>query len=189
MTLITFIAWSLLVSWPASASERAARGREQPPSIVQRLLGDWRGTGTVTGRASEITLQWTLDLGGSFVHLRFRNAMAADATRPAQVFEGRGYYRLPGGAGATSGTGTWIDSRGLILPVSVTISADAFQSDWGAENTERGRTIYRLTGDGALEVTDFVRAADDTYREFGRSVLRRVPVTGGADNLSGAQRE
>jgi hypothetical protein len=143
------------------------------PPVVNALIGDWRGTGTVTGRAADITMQWSLDLGGAFVHLRFRNVMAADADRPAQLFEGRGYYRIAGGAAATAGTGTWIDSRGVIFPVAVTISADGVQSDWGSETTERGRTVYRVTPQGALEVTDFVRAADGTYREFGRSELRR----------------
>jgi hypothetical protein len=170
--------WTVVVGLmafaPISGGVAAPDAQGQLPVVVQRLLGDWRGTGTVSGRASEISMQWSLDLGESFVHLRFRNMMAADEKRAAQVFEGRGYYRLPGGAAAASGTGTWIDSRGAIFPVTVTFTAEAFQSDWGAETTERGRTIYRPAGDGTLEVTDLVRATDGTYREFGRSVLRAL---------------
>ena len=67
--------------------------------------------------------------------------------RPAEVFEGHGYYRLAS-ASATEGTGTWIDSRGVIFPVTVTVTADALTSDWGNPSTERGRTVYRLADTG-----------------------------------------
>jgi hypothetical protein len=98
--------------------------------------------------------------------------MAASASRPAEVFEGHGYYRVT--SAPAGGSGTWIDSRGLIMPVRVTISDDSFTSDWGGEGTEAGRTVYRLTGAHALEVVDFVRGADGAYKEFGRSQLGRT---------------
>jgi ribosomal protein S16 len=143
------------------------------PAIVARLLGTWRGAGIVTGRASEMTMTWERAVGGAFLHLRFRNAMAASATRPAEVFEARGYYRVVAASGTTAGTGTWIDSRGLILPVRVTVESDALTSDWGGSGTETGRTVYRLTSATTLEVVDSVRTATGEYREFGRTTLTR----------------
>jgi hypothetical protein len=141
------------------------------PPLSARLVGTWRGSGVVTGRASEITMTWERTVGDAFLHLRFRNAMAASSTRPAEVFEGHGYYRVA--ADGTSCTGTWIDSRGLILPVACTVATDTFTSDWGGPGTEAGRTRYQIAAAGTLEVTDFVRLPDGQYREFGRSTLRR----------------
>jgi hypothetical protein len=86
------------------------------------------------------------------------------------VFEGHGYYQL---TRADGGAGTWFDSRGYMLPVRATLDAQAFTSEWGGAGTEQGRTIYQLVEADVLEVTDFVRATDGTYREFGRSRLRR----------------
>jgi hypothetical protein len=156
---------------PALASSAGVNQRPLPPVLTQ-LLGEWRGTGVVTGRASEVTMTWSRDVGDAFVHLRFRNAMAEGGGRPAQVFEGRGYYRSAS-ATAMGGAGTWIDSRGFIFPVAFTISADALTSEWGTASTERGRTVYRLTPTGTLEVIDFVRLPDGQYREFGRTELKR----------------
>jgi len=156
-----------------SASESSAGGDQTPlPPVLTQLLGEWRGSGVVTGRASEMTMAWSRDVGGAFVHLRFRNAMAEGGGRPAQVFEGRGYYRAAP-ATASNGTGTWLDSRGMIFPVAFTLSPDALTSDWGGASTERGRTVYRLTPAGTLEVIDFVRLSDGQYREFGRAELKR----------------
>jgi hypothetical protein len=168
------LALSAIVVCPASAGD----GQATSPDLGSRLVGTWRGEGMVTGRASRIVMTWERIMNGAFLHLSFRNEMAASASRPAEVFEGRGYYRFAAAtttapAGQRGGTGTWIDSRGLILPLMFATTADALTSDWGTEGTERGRTTYRFTGPDALEVIDLVRTADVTYREFGRSVLGR----------------
>jgi hypothetical protein len=73
-----------------------------------------------------------------------------------------------------NGRGTWIDSRGVVLPVVVTVGGDSLTSDWGDDRTEMGRTVYRLVDAGTLEVVDAVRQPDGQYREFGRSVLKRL---------------
>ena len=144
----------------------------QEPAVVGTLVGEWSGRGTVTGRASSITMTWSREPGAAFLHLRFRNAMAASASRPEEVFEGRGYYLVRARAPAM---GTWIDSRGAIFPVTFTATAETLTSDWGGEGTERGRTVYRVRDGGVLEVIDFVRGADGQYKEFGRTVLERRP--------------
>jgi len=143
--------------------------RTEPP-VVTALLGDWRGTGVVNGQPSTIAMTWDRAVGEAFVRLRFRNEMAAGGGRPAAVFEGHGYYHV---ARADGGPGTWFDSRGYMLPVRVTLDAQVFTSDWGGPTTEQGRTTYRLVEMDVLEVTDFVRVDDGSYREFGRSRLTR----------------
>jgi hypothetical protein len=118
---------------------------------------------------------WERALGGAFVRLRFRNEMAAGSGRPAEVFEGHGYYRMaPGGL---DGTGAWFDSRGAVFPVRVTLGDDRLTSDWGGAGGEQGRTVYRLAAADTLEVIDAVRGAGGDLREFGRSRLSRVGAT------------
>lgn len=176
MTHLYLLTLAAALSAPVAASPLDAR-QSALPEVMTRLLGDWRGSGVITGRASALTLSWSRDLGDAFVHLRFRNEMAEGGGRPAAVFEGRGYYRAAS-ATAVAGTGTWIDSRGFILPVVTALSPDALTSDWGDASTERGRTVYRLTPAGTLEVIDFVRMPDGQYREFGRSELTRSAAPG-----------
>ena len=141
------------------------------PGPVDRLMGSWRGSGVVLGRASSITMTWEAAVGDAFVRLRFRNEMAAGAGQPATVLEAHGYYRV--GGGPMNGRGTWIDSRGVVLPVAIAMSGDTLTSDWGDERTEVGRTVYRLTGPDTLEVVDAVRTPGGLYREFGRATLGR----------------
>jgi hypothetical protein len=45
---------------------------------------------------------------------------------------------------------------------------------WGTEDTERGRTSYRLTATG-LEVTDEVMTEEGGWRVFGRAQLTPEP--------------
>jgi hypothetical protein len=145
----------------------AGQGSNDP--LVKRLLGTWRGSGTVTGRASQVTMTWDTTLGGAFLQLRFRNEMAASATRPAEVFEGHAFYRLAGKLGTS---GTWLDSRGVTFSLTVTATDTTLTGDWEGVK-EAGRTRYHLVADQTLEVTDFVRGADGAYKEFGRTSLRR----------------
>jgi hypothetical protein len=133
------------------------------------LLGDWRGTGVVSGQASSVTMTWTHEPGPRVLHLRFRNDLAGG--RGAQTFEGRGYYRLGPEPGV--GAGIWIDSRGLFLPVATSITADSLTSEWGSETTERGRTVYRFVDADTLEVVDWVRTPNGDLREFGRVRVTR----------------
>lgn len=146
--------------------------RAQEPPVVAALIGEWSGSGTVTGRSATVTMVWSREPGAAFLHLRFRNAMAASTSRPAEVFEARGYYVVRPGAPST---GTWVDSRGVIFPLTFAATADTFTTDWGADNTERGRTTYRVRAGGILEVIDYVRGADGEYKEFGRTVLEQKP--------------
>ncbi len=93
---------------------------------------------------------------------------AADGTE--YRFQAHAYYRA-GDDGAI--TGTWLDSRGVTLPLTGTAGEASMDIEWGSEATERGRSRYRITGD-TLEVVDEVLLPDGQWRVFGRSTLRRV---------------
>lgn len=157
---------------PASGAQASATATpSHVAALLDRFAGRWRGQGTVTGRSSDVEMTWEPALQRAFVHLMFRNAMtAADGSRT--IFEARGYYRREA-AGAS--TGVWVDSRGLVLPLQTSASPDTLTSDWGGADTERGRTTYRLVDAATLEVVDAVYGGDGQLREFGRTVLKRIP--------------
>jgi hypothetical protein len=154
---------ALLIAVTAFASTPVAA------DVFEQLVGQWRGGGEVRGMPSEQVMRWGPVLDGGFTRLEFDNTMrAADGSE--YRFQAHAYYRA-GEDGAI--TGTWLDSRGVTLPLAGKADEASLHIEWGSETTERGRTAYRLEGD-TLEVVDEVLLKDGEWREFGRSVLQRV---------------
>ncbi|NNE06711.1 MAG: hypothetical protein HKN15_13400, partial [Xanthomonadales bacterium] len=109
-------------------------------------------------------------LDGAFTRLEFSNSMRGSDGAGFE-FRAHGYYR-PGEDGVISGT--WLDSRGVRLPLSGTSPDDfTLRIEWGSAETEQGRTEYRIDGD-RLQVVDEVLLPDGAWRVFGRSELQRV---------------
>jgi hypothetical protein len=150
---------ALVPAFPASAQEL--------PPAVEALLGDWEGTGTLMGREAHFGMKWELALGGRFVRLTFRNAFVVDGEEQV-VLTAEAFYHV---VSDTALTGTWFDSRGLVLPLAARVETDQLVTAWGDASTERGTTRYRITDDG-VEVVDTV-TTDAGEREFGRAVYRR----------------
>jgi hypothetical protein len=139
--------------------------------LLSRLVGQWSGTGTVLKQASKIEMSWSMELGGQFVRLTFRNQM------PASVFEGHAYYRAvdPPAASKAGGRfrGVWFDTSGMIRPIEAITDGDSLVSKWGTPETEEGETTYRLLPDGKMDVIDRVKGKDGTWRQFGQSGLMK----------------
>ncbi|HEY7741108.1 MAG TPA: hypothetical protein VIB01_10895, partial [Steroidobacteraceae bacterium] len=71
--------------------------------------------------------------------------------------------------------GTWLDSRGITQQIAGGLDeSGALVIQWGSEETERGRSTYRLVED-ALEITDEVVGEDGNWRVFGQTRLTRNP--------------
>ena len=132
--------------------------------LLSRLAGRWTGSGTVLNQPSKISLTWTWELNAQFLRLTFSNEM------PKTTFEGHAYYRPLGGGRYR---GMWFDNAGMLRPLDATRDADALVATWGTPDTEEGETTYRLLSDSEMEVVDRVKSKDGTWREFGRSRLRR----------------
>lgn len=154
----------LLCLVPAGAMAQPAA----PHAALAWLLGSWKGSGSFSGQPTESGLEVTPALGGKFVELSYRFRTAGQ--RPF-TFEGRAFYRR-GGEGAWKAD--WYDSRGMALPIVARLEGSSLTSDWGGPGTEQGRTVYRLLGDGRLEVVDSVLGADGTRREFARNIFARI---------------
>ena len=131
--------------------------------LFARFEGSWNGTGTVLNQPSKISLTWTWELSGQFLRLVFRNEM------PKTTFNGHAYYR-PSGGGYR---GMWFDNAGMFRPLDARRDGDALVSKWGTADTEEGETTYRLVSDSEMEIVDRVKSKDGTWREFGRSKVRK----------------
>jgi hypothetical protein len=147
----------------------------QPPAapaaggVTTRLLGAWQGSGTILGQASTVELQWARVLDGRFVRLTFTSHIGpAPKTRR---FEGHAYYEALANGRFRA---TWFDSSGMTRPISAHVRDDALVSAWGTPETEEGETTYRLVSHTQMEVVDRVKGKDGTWREFGRSMLKRT---------------
>ncbi len=135
-----------------------------PDPLLARFAGAWTGGGTVLNQPSQISATWTWELDGQFLRLTFRNQM------PRTTFEGLAYYR-PSGNGRYRGM--WFDNSGMFRPLDAVRDGEALVTKWGTPDTEEGETTYRLLSDSEMEVVDRVKSKDGTWREFGRSRLRR----------------
>jgi hypothetical protein len=135
-----------------------------PDPLLTRFAGEWTGTGTVLNQASKISIAWTWELNRQFLRLSFRNEM------PKATFEGHAYYRATGDGRYR---GMWFDNAGMFRPLDAKRDGDALVSKWGTPETEEGETTYRLLSDSEMEIVDRVKSEDGTWREFGRSRVRR----------------
>ncbi|HJQ40295.1 MAG TPA: hypothetical protein VKB93_24385 [Thermoanaerobaculia bacterium] len=141
-------------------------------TLPGQLAGAWRGEGTIFGAASSSEMRWEPILGGKFVTLTWRNTWQGRDGKP-QVFEGFGVYKSLGDGKCE---GWWFDSRGVSFPIAATFDGKLLTSQWGSADTESGRTTYRLVEDNLIEVIDFVRSKDGSWKEFARATLKRTSV-------------
>ncbi|HEY7754141.1 MAG TPA: hypothetical protein VH856_10030 [Steroidobacteraceae bacterium] len=161
-----FLLALLLLGSPAARADEA-RTRD----FFAAIAGEWLGSGETLGMASTQRARWEPALDAAFFRFVFDNRMTTSDGKESR-FRAEAFYRV-GGDGAV--TGTWLDSRGMTLPLTGLVDdSGALTIDWGTAETERGRSTYRLL-EGALEVTDEVMNPDGGWRVFGRTVLRRQP--------------
>jgi len=57
-------------------------------------------------------------------------------------------------------------ARPAPVPLALEVRADEVGVAWGPADAPRGRTLYRLTAKGRLEIVDEVRAKDGAWRAF-----------------------
>lgn len=155
------IAAALLLAAPAAAQQRSPPPIRQLPTPLDWLIGSWRGTGTMMGRASEAALEVRPALHGRWLEFSYR----------AGPFEGRAFYRARDDVRYRA---TWFDNRGISFEIEAMVEGQMLTSNWGNADTERGRTVYRLAGDGRLHLTDTVRRPDGSYVPFASHILTRA---------------
>ncbi len=157
----------VLVFLPFGQSSMAT---SQTDDFPKHLLGQWSGEGRSMGMDSRPRMSWERVLADKFVHLHFRNEMK-NAQGKTEVFEGHAYYKT---IGAAKFSGNWFDSGGAAHPIRAVFENNVLTALWGTEETQMGRTIYRIVNDSSVEIVDSVRLNDGTWREFSRTLLKRI---------------
>lgn len=166
--LLVLTLWTL-------AAPLAAQPTPPPPApdpIHDLFAGRWEGTGTILGQPSRVELTVERALDGRFTRLLWLSHIGPPPK--TQRFEGHAYYSRLSPAGQY--TATWFDSTGAVRPVRGGPDGDAaVVAHWGTAETEQGETTYRRLSPDQIEVLDRVLGKNGSWREFGRSTLRRVP--------------
>jgi hypothetical protein len=150
--------------------ESNATAVAQSNDFPSALLGQWSGEGKSMGMESKPRMTWERVLGDKFVHLHFRNEMKNPQGK-TEVFEGHAYYKS---LGSGKFVGNWFDSSGAAHPISAVFENMTLDASWGTDQTQLGRTQYRMVDANRVEVVDTVRRPDGTWREFSRTLLRRL---------------
>lgn len=150
----------------ALAGAQSIAAQSDLDRVLATLEGSWEGEGELLDRPATFAMTWERALDGRFLRLEFRNAFAdVDPIQP--VLESHAYYLL----GGPALTGQWMDSRGVILTLKAEVVGSTLVTYWTGE--ESGRTEYRVIGEDALEVTDYVQA-EGGYYPFAQARYRRV---------------
>lgn len=155
MRTVGAIAAALLLTAavPVDGDERV------PPSDARDLLGSWSTDCDAWGTPAWCTLVWAEGLHASQLTVDYRIEARADG---AAIFSGKGVYRVLGG---NSLDGYWHDSGGAIHPLAAAWGETVLMTHWGIAGSKQGRTRYRITDAGQLEVTDWV-LGESEWRQF-----------------------
>lgn len=152
----------LLLLVPAYASS-------QEDKFLNRLQGEWEGDGRALGGPAHLRVKWEWVLENKFLRLTLKSEMTA-ANGAKRLFEGQAYYRPDG---ADKYVAHWFDSRGVTFPIKAQLDGNTLVAWWGSLETEQGKSTYQLIDETTMEVVDFVKQKDGTFREFGRAKLNR----------------
>ena len=131
--------------------------------FLAQLTGGWIGPGTLQGRPTHVELTLTPVLDGRLTRLQWVSVPQGEARG---LFEGEALYEAQG---PDAYTAQWWDSQAGRHAVRASLAGQALTALWG----DKGRTVYSLQADGALEVVDSVRGKDGAWSEFARATLRR----------------
>jgi len=131
----------------------------QEKTLLNNFIGSWRGAGTLFGKPAEFAMTWERALQSKHVRLTFRNP----------VIQAEAFYHL---ADPGEYRGTWVDSRGVILPLTAMVSDSVLETTWGSAETEQGRTSYLRLDSNTMEVMDFV-LKNGKWTRFGHARYTR----------------
>lgn len=134
-------------------------------TIFHELQGNWEGEGKLFGQEAKFEMGWSFELSGQFAMLTFRNEFGAGKMSMNAI----GYYAMKD---PELGEGSWMDSRGMLLPLSYQIQDNVLTVYWGEASKEMGKTQYTLDGDKVM-VKDFVQK-NESMSQFGEATYTRV---------------
>ena len=160
----TFPLWIGIIIYGSSGSLFA-----QEDLLIDKFIGSWSGKGLLFGMEAEFTMKWERVLQKQFVHLIFQNSFK-DSEGHERIFKAQAFYKFND---ENQFQGSWFDSRGMTFPLKANIGDSALTTLWGSPETEEGKTIYQLVGDGKLDVNDFI-LKEGQWKKFGHAIYHRI---------------
>ncbi len=122
------------------------------------LIGDWSADCDAWGTPARCTLVWSQGLHASQLTVKYKIQSTADGVT---IFSGEGVYRT---TPENALVGYWHDSGGAIHPLAAEWRDGVLATQWGTAGSVQGRTRYRLTEAGKLEVTDWSLGENEWQR-------------------------
>ena len=141
----------------------------QAPREFDLLVGKWEGQGKLFGVEASFNMTWTWVLSRQFLRLSFQNSFPGRDGQE-RVLRARGFYRYKEDG---SVDGTWLDSRGELLPLRGNVQKGRLDIKWGTPKTEVGRTVYRILDNDHVQVLDYV-LKDGEWEQFGLAHYKRI---------------
>ena len=136
-------------------------------NLSDKFEGSWEGSGTLMGSETDFKMNWDKILDGQFIRLTFTSKRTANEEEI--LFHASATYR----PNDENWQGTWFDSRGISFDVTGTVEEYALSVEWGSPDIEQGCTVYEMTGENEMTVTDYVNQ-NGTYSKFGEAVYQKV---------------
>jgi len=132
----------------------------------KRMLGVWMAQ----IRNATVTLKWEPDLQNKFIALSYRQELRHEGAAP-DIFDGKAFFKLTNTPGHYSAN--WMDSTGDAFPLEARYDGRELTVQW--RNTARleGKTVYRFLDQQTIELTDFRKQDDGTWKVFDRLVLTK----------------
>lgn len=149
-------------------------GKVHSQNLSDKFEGSWEGKGTLMGAETSFKMNWDKVLNDQFMKLTFTSHRVSG--EEAILFHATAMYKLD----EEHWAGTWFDSRGISFGVDGTESKNTLTVEWGSPDIEQGRTVYSITDENEITVTDYVNR-NGSYSKFGEAVYQRV---GNAGNFS-----
>ena len=132
-------------------------------SIIAALIEkNWNGSGVLMGHEATFSMDWQRVLNNKFLKLEFQNKRKSEDDLQI-VFKATAFYKI---VNDTMVVGNWFDNRGVTFPLHGSISENEMTILWGTEETEMGKTIYRLTTNNVIAVEDYI-FSNGKYSKFG----------------------
>lgn len=136
-------------------------------NLLEKLTGSWEGKGTLLGVKADLTMNWDKILDDQFMQLTFTSKRIINEEEV--LFHATATYKPDG----ENWQGTWFDSRGVSFEVDGTVDENSLSVEWGSRDMEQGRTVYELTNENEMTVTDYINQ-NRTFSKFGEAKYHRV---------------
>lgn len=145
-SILTFFVSAVLILFPATDSSTQK-------SDFDMFIGNWTGKGTLFGAEGNFSMSWKKTVEDKFMELSFENMyITADGTK--QKLSAKAIYWF---TDEVNLKGNWYDSRGIVFPLKAEFKNKTLTAFWGdSDSVERGKTVYQLTDNKGIIVTDFV---------------------------------